>query len=246
LKDNFFIGDTEDFLKDEIIKDLLVMSEAVNYQRWILNQFRDFPSKRIVELGAGIGTFTKYLLEKEIVIPIDLHEGCVKILKERFKEYDNVLPRQLDISDPQLIELASYKPDAVITINVLEHIADDMAVIENVFKILSPQGGFLIFVPAFNFLFGKTDMTVGHMRRYSKEELKKKLMEAGFTIKKMHYLNTIGFFGWLINKILKREEESIRQVKFFDNIIVPWLSKVEKVFKPPFGLSLVAIAQKEK
>jgi len=33
-------------------------------------------------------------------------------------------------------------------------------------------------------------------------------------------------------------------VKFFDKFIVPWLKEVENIVRPPFGLSLIAIAEK--
>ena len=52
-------------MNDKIVyigKDLESMSFAKNYHRWILEIFLPFLGKRIVEVGAGSGSFSELLL----------------------------------------------------------------------------------------------------------------------------------------------------------------------------------------
>src|SRR6185503_16638370 len=44
-------------------RELESMAFAVNYHRWILDIFRPYLGKRIVEVGAGSGSFSELLLE---------------------------------------------------------------------------------------------------------------------------------------------------------------------------------------
>jgi hypothetical protein len=61
----------------------------------------------------------------------------------------------------------------------------------------------------------------------------------------LHYVNSIGFFGWWLNaRVLRHEAQSGAQIAIFDRLIVPALSRVESVARPPFGQSLFAVLEK--
>ena len=47
-------------------KDLEAMSFAVNYHNWILDEFRPFLGKNIVEVGSGTGSFSELLLRENL------------------------------------------------------------------------------------------------------------------------------------------------------------------------------------
>ena len=47
-------------------KDLEAMSFAVNYHRWILSIFDPYLGARVVEVGAGTGSFSELLLERRL------------------------------------------------------------------------------------------------------------------------------------------------------------------------------------
>jgi SAM-dependent methyltransferase len=221
------------------------MSGAVNYRKWIFSLFSKYTGQRIVEIGAGIGSYTGMLLNKELVVAVDNYEPGIEYLKSRFSRNNNVIPLKIDVSSQEAMILSSYRPDTIICINVLEHILDDNKALSNMFSILSDNGTLILMVPAHRFLYGSIDRTVGHQRRYSNRELREKMTSAGFKIIEMFHMNFIAVPGWFLNnRILKRKEESPAQVLFFDRFIVPWLKIIEHVIKPPFGLSLFAIAWK--
>jgi SAM-dependent methyltransferase len=232
---------------DPIIHDLEIMSQSLNYRNWIFSRFSGCIGSRVVELGAGIGTFTDLLKDRDIVIPVDNYGPAVEYLKNRFKDRENVLPVKIDVSRQQLTDLKRYTPDTCICINVLEHIDDDRAALSNMFDILSPGGHLALLVPSFQFVFGTIDELVGHKRRYNRKGLSEKLNGAGFEILELYYMNLIALPGWFLNnRVLKRNEESLPQVMLFDRFIVPWIKIVEGIIHPPFGLSLIAVCEKRK
>ncbi len=230
---------------DPIIHDLEIMSQSLNYRNWIFSQFSAYIGQRVVEMGAGIGTFTDLLKDREIVMPVDNYGPAVDYLRNRFKDQENVLPLKIDVSSQQLTELKQYTPDTCICNNVLEHIDDDHAALSNMFDILTPEGHLGLYIPAFQCVFGTIDELVGHKRRYDRKGLSYKLNKAGFKILELYYMNSIALPGWFLNnRVLKRNKESISQVLFFDRYIVPWLKAIENILHPPFGLGLIAICKK--
>jgi SAM-dependent methyltransferase len=222
------------------------MGAARNYTEWIFDKFKDFLGMRVVEVGAGIGNFTDKFLDKELVVAVDNYKPCIEYMINRFVDNNNIIPFEASVDSPSVLSLSRYSPDTIICINVLEHVKNDIAALKNMFSILTECGKLVLLVPAFQFMFGTIDRLVGHYRRYSKMDIEAKLKTAGFYIKSISYMNCIGAFGWYLNnRILKKQEESLHQVIFYDRFVVPWLRKIEQILIPPFGLSLVVIGERE-
>ena len=230
---------------DAIIRDLEIMSRARNYTEWIFDKYENCIGKRVVEIGAGIGNFTGKFIDKELVIAVDNYKPCIDYIKNRFADNNNIVPFEESIDSPSILSLSRYSPDTIVCINVLEHVEDDIAALDNMFSILTEGGKLILLVPAFQFMYGTIDRLVGHYRRYSKRDIETKLVTAGFYVKSISYMNCIAPFGWFLNnRILKKQEESLSQIIFYDRFVVPWLRKVEQIFIPPFGLSLVVVVEK--
>jgi SAM-dependent methyltransferase len=233
------------YSSDAIIRDLEIMSGAKNYAEWIFDKFKNFLGKRVVEIGAGIGNFTGKFIDKELVISVDNYKPCIDYIKNRFADNNNIVPFEESIDSPSILSLSRYNPDTIVCINVLEHVENDIAALGNMFSILTEGGKLILLVPAFQYLYGTIDRLVGHYRRYSKRDIETKLVTAGFYVKSISYMNCIAPFGWFLNnRILKKQEESLSQVIFYDRFVVPWLQKLEQIFLPPFGLSLVVVGEK--
>jgi hypothetical protein len=103
----------------------------------------------------------------------------------------------------------------------------------------------VLLVPAFPALYGPIDSNLGHYRRYSRGSLNRLADSAGLRIRKAHYMNAAGFFGWWVNShILRRTAQSERQIEIFDRYLVPLMSRLEGMVQPPFGQSLFAVLGK--
>lgn len=94
--------------------------------------------------------------------------------------------------------------DAVVILNVLEHIEDDRHAMAEIARLLKPGGVVIIEVPAGPKLYDAYDKTLMHFRRYEIKELAKKVSEAGFSISRRSHL---GFFVYPIFAAVKRRNQ---------------------------------------
>jgi hypothetical protein len=103
----------------------------------------------------------------------------------------------------------------------------------------------VLLVPAFPALYGPIDRNLGHYRRYSRRSIASLAAATSLRIRKVHYVNAAGFFGWWVNShILRRRAQSEKQIEIFDRYLVPLLSRLEGMVTPPFGQSLLVVLEK--
>ncbi len=135
--------------------------------------------------------------------------------------------------------------NAILSVNVLEHIAADENELQSYQRLLQPTGGSLcLFVPARPEIYAPIDKDFGHFRRYKRSGLRKKLENAGFTIERIRYYNFVGYFAWWVNFcMLQKRSFDTHAVRFFDRRIFPAVHWSEThISAPPFGQSLMAVA----
>jgi hypothetical protein len=136
--------------------------------------------------------------------------------------------------------------NAIVSVNVLEHIEHDEAELAKYAALLRSAGGHLcILIPARPEIYAPIDKDFGHFRRYTKPELRRKLEEAGFKITRLHYYNCVGYFAWWANFcLLKKRGFEPAKVRAYDRLIFPVVHAIEsRVCRPPLGQSLIAVAQ---
>lgn len=214
------------------------MARAANYFAWQSRLVSRHLGRRVVEVGCGIGNFTGMLLDRDVVVAVDVEPACVQSLRERYPGRANLHAFVAE----DIRGFARFAPDSVVCLNVLEHIADDGEALRRMASILSPGGVIVLLVPAFPELFGPIDRNLGHYRRYTRKSLAKLAAECGLHVRRTHFMNSLGFFGWWLNaRILRREEQSEAQIALFDRIAVPVMSRAEALLPPPFGQSLLAV-----
>ncbi len=224
------------------LEDQQRMSRATNYFAWQYRLIQKALGRRVLEVGCGVGNFTEKLLDRDAVIAVDVQPECIERLKMRFAVHANLHVCECDVLSPEFRDLAKFNPDSAVIVNVLEHVEDDLAALQAVASVLAPGGTIVLLVPAFRALYGPIDKNLGHHRRYSRSDILQLAQRTGLRIRKLHYLNSIGFFGWWTNAhVLKREAQSARQIEIFDRYIVPPMSALERLIPPPFGQSLLAV-----
>ena len=221
------------------------MSRAENYFAWQSRLVTRELGRRVVEVGCGLGNFTGMLLDREAVIAVDSEPDCIQRLTERYPNRNNLHAFACDAGSAAFSDLAQFHPDCCVCLNALEHIQDDRQALHGMASILSPGGAIVLLVPAFPALYGPIDRNLGHYRRYSRSSIGRLADATGLRIRKAHYMNTLGFFGWWMNShIFKRGAQSERQIETFDRYLVPLLSRLEGLARPPFGQSLFVVLEK--
>jgi SAM-dependent methyltransferase len=217
------------------------LSEATNYRRALLRDFDSYLQGNVLEVGAGIGQITSDLLRRSQIkklISVEPDAAFCARISEQFPGHDllqgtvNELKSELDW-------------DAILSINVLEHIEDDEEELATYHRLLQPaRGALCLFVPARPEIYAPIDKDFGHFRRYTRPELRKKLDSAGFELVLFRYYNFVGYFAWWLNfRILKKRSFDVSAVRFFDKAIFPVVHSFESnISAPPIGQSLIAIA----
>ncbi|HLY19970.1 MAG TPA: methyltransferase domain-containing protein [Bryobacteraceae bacterium] len=221
------------------------MARAANYFAWQARLVAPALGQRVVEVGCGIGNFTGWLLDRELVVAVDVEAACSERLKERYSGRPNLHALVCEPGSRTFAGIARFGPDCCVCLNVLEHIEDDRGALEAMASILQPGGAILLLTPAHRSLYGPIDRNLEHFRRYDRPAITALARAAGLGIDKLHYVNAIGFFGWWINAhVFRRQQQSAVQIEIFDRWIVPWMSRLEAIAPPPFGQSLFAVLRK--
>lgn len=220
------------------------MEEAPNYNAWIGRRLRSHLGKRVLEIGAGIGTITREIESAcELLIALEVDAFYVDRLKNLFRGKPHVRPYLSDVALADWEALAKERIDTIVLSNVLEHIEDDAGALRRFRQILAPGGKVIVLVPALMQLYGSIDEAVGHHRRYTKKTLGEAFEAAGFEVETLEWMNLIGAPGWFLNnRVFKRRAVPRLQLKIYDTF-APLLAELESRLTLPVGMSLFAVAK---
>jgi len=209
-----------------------------NYLRWIADLIEPHLGRRVLELGAGIGSITQLYSAGHDVLAIDLSDQCVAALRQRFAGSPNVSVRQQDL---RKLEAAGERFDSVLMVNVLEHIQDDAGVLSTLPTVLEPGGTIVIYVPALNALYGRWDHNVGHYRRYSKWRMREVAHEAGLHVLELRYVNALAIPAWVAFSRTDVDRTQSASLSIWDRTGVPVSRALEQRIPIPIGLNVLAV-----
>jgi glycosyltransferase involved in cell wall biosynthesis len=222
---------------------LLKLTTAVNNNKWTFEKIKPFLGSNVIEIGSGIGTISKFLINTAKSVTIsDITNSYIKYLKERFGGNPHVQILKADAS--KIDEAVSGKKfDTLVAVNMLEHIENDNDVLKRIHNIFLPGGRLILIVPAHLALFSEFDKKLYHFRRYSRSGLIETLNNNGYDIENIEFMNFISAIGWFVSfKLFKRLRMPILQLILADKLI-PIIGFIEKHVKFPFGLSLFCVAK---
>jgi SAM-dependent methyltransferase len=203
----------------------------------------------VVDVGCGTGGNLPFLARFGPVFGIESHPEAARLAAER--DCGEVLSGSL----PDRLPLAPASVDLVTLLDVLEHVEEERAALEALHRVLAEGGMMLVSVPALPALYSEHDRRLGHYRRYTGGELRARLLEAGFQVEYLNYINS-----WLLPivaplRLLSRwldldlgaTEESLPPAPI--NSLLGAVFSSERYFIRqrlpfPLGLSLVALARK--
>ena len=209
---------------------------AENYNNHVLRLFtrKLIVNEKIVDFGAGYGLFTNKLITLGYdVASIEINEKAIKILKNNnIENYKNIAE-------------VNKKIDSIISLNVLEHIDDDLSTLKSLNKALKKGGKLYLYLPASKLVWTKLDELVNHKRRYSKKSLSNALENSQFEIKEMHYVDFIGWAVLLTSKILKLDLDFNKErIIFYDRFIFRFFKFLDSIFKYFIGKNIFVEAEK--
>tara|TARA_A100000164_G_C21892571_1_gene766173 strand:+ start:68 stop:748 length:681 start_codon:yes stop_codon:yes gene_type:complete len=213
--------------------------KATVWRKYIYFEIKKFISGKVLEVGAGIGSFTNnYMSMIEDITLSEVDKDNFEIIKNKFKNH------KIDITRKPTNEI-NTKFDTIMYLNVLEHIEKDKEEIKTAISRLNSKGHLIILVPAHNRLYSKFDEAVGHFKRYEINFFKNLSLE-NCKIKKVIYLDAMGYFLYYLNKIFFSKEIYPSKLKIFiwDKIFTPLTFILDKLLLNKFGKNILYIVKK--
>jgi len=213
-------------------KDELSSLASIEEKHWWFKERRELlrlwaltfaTSSQFLDIGAGVGR-QSLLLRDELgmqVTAIELSDfGVAACLEKNLKV--------IQISATQL-PLLSESFDAIIAMDVLEHIQEDVDVLNEIERVLKLNGSTFITVPAFPFMWSDHDVAVGHVRRYTKSEIVDKIEQSGLTITSLRYWNSLLFPFALTSRFLFRNGADLKMPPALLNSLLFYVVSKERV-----------------
>lgn len=230
------------------LDELAELSNAGRFTNWILDEFDAAlhigTGGHVVEVGAGLGAIALGLADRHPDVRVTALEPATNVFPELERRAADV--SNLDVRQITSAELRPEPPglDAAIYVNVLEHIERDTDELGTALRLLRPGGRLGVFVPAMPSLYGSLDYKSGHYRRYTAEQLRSRLVDAGFVDVDVRYLDVLGVAPyWLMYRFLDVDRLDRVSSTGYDRVVVPVSRSVQRVFpRPRFGKNLIATA----
>lgn len=226
-------------------RDLEVLAQMPNYYNWIIEVFRPKLRGRVMEVGSGRGTIAEMMLTSvESLDLIEPSKHLTDLFPERLKSSPKVTVFNESLEN-RLPKIKDLSLDAIVMVNVLEHIENDGKAIGQLSRVLKSKGYLLLFVPALNFLFSELDRVHGHLRRYDKKSLEKLVIKEGFEVEFSRYFDFSGILPWwLINKVFRQTTFNPKVVEVYDSYVIPFTKFLETRISPPLGKNIILIARR--
>ena len=214
------------------------------YAHYVFAQIRPFLKGSICEVGSAAGRFTQYLAGFPDVTAME-PEGALHISAVQRLAYQiNISHVCCKLDDCPNDKVPADAYNSVLAVNLLEHIRYDITALEIMGELLADAGHLIVVASAGPALFGRLDRAQGRLRRYSRRVLADAFEQAGMQVTRHFYLNLPGLLAWWwMGHVLRRDRISDRSAALADRS-VRVLGTMDKIARPPIGLSLVMIGKR--
>lgn len=224
--------------------ELELFAHARNWKSYWSGLLQSYLRGDVLEVGAGLGANTRLLHSAAFVRRWVALEPDARLLDQlRSAGLPKVEPRLGTLANLDATELF----DAMLYIDVLEHIEDDVAELRRAASHLRDGGRLVVLSPAHPWLFSPFDAAIGHHRRYTRQSLKAAGEAAGgLRLERLDYLDCFGLLTSAANRLLLRQSlPTLRQILFWDRFFVPLSRVVDPLLLRRAGKSVLAVWSEE-
>jgi len=214
----------------------------------LLEEVLDHPRLRILDVGCGTGGVLAHLQHRARTFGVDRSPLALAYCRERGVAH-------VACADGGRLPFAPASFDVVLLLDVLEHFADEAALLNAVRRLLRPGGSLLVSVPAFQFLWSVHDEVLHHVRRYTAGRLRRALEKGGFAVRRLTYTNVVAFPPALIVRGFLPRVGIQRGAETDFHIHASWVNRaligtyrleartLRRLRRLPLGLSVAALAK---
>lgn len=214
------------------------------YGDWIAEVCGTHLHGHVLEVGCGHGAYSSAIARLQSVTrvtAVDLQQEAITAAMHGHHD------PKVSFVCADIFTLPARQFDSVMCANVLEHIEDEHAFVQQLLHLLRPGGSLVILVPAHENLYSSYDLLAGHYRRYTATTLQSVLVTHGVRCDRLFYFNAIGALGWWFAfcrgaaQIQSKEHGNTRwMIRLFNSVFLPISRSIERFIRLPFGLSCIA------
>ena len=223
-------------------RELEVFAHATHWKEYWSSLISTHVRGDVLEAGAGMGTNTSFLKSWRTAswTCLEPDERLAGQMREKFARDADLRECRVQIGNTEtLLDTAQF--DAILYIDVLEHIADDKAELQRASRLLRSGGSLIVLSPAYSWLYTPFDRAIGHVRRYRKMTLEGSA-PPDCRVEKMIYLDSAGLLASLGNRLLlKQSVPTLRQILFWDRYLVRTSRVLDRLVLHGFGKSILGI-----
>lgn len=199
----------------------------------------------ILDVGCGTGANLEMLSRFGKAEGVDVSAEALDFCRERGLQ-------QVKQGAAESLPYENNSFDLVTGLDVVEHLDDDVAGLQEMRRVLRKDGRAVLFVPAFMFLWGVQDDISNHRRRYTMAGLKEAVKKAGFEIEHASYVNLSFFapifFGRLLMRVtgLRPASENNITIGALNGVLGKLFGAERFLLRHlnfPFGVSIICVAR---
>ena len=220
--------------------ELEIFSHARNWKQYVAAHIDVYLQGDVLEVGSGIGSATRAFCngaqQRWVCLEPDSKlSALAKSLRQRDSPPCEFIAGTLD----QLPAGEAF--DAILYMDVLEHIAEDRVELIRAARHLKPCAVICVLAPAHPWLYSEFDKAIGHFRRYTKAALSGMDLP-GLRLERLRYLDCCGLLPSVVNRfILKSPTPTLSQVNFWDKALVPLSRFIDPLISYLAGKSVLAV-----
>lgn len=215
--------------------ELEYFDNSNNFRKYQLNLIKKFLKNNTAEVGPGRGGFVNYY--KKYCKFLNLIEPDKKLCRLLKQKYSN---KKITIKN-STINKVQTKFDTIMYFDVLEHIQNDLKEVLSAKKRLKKNGYLIFSVPAFQIFYNNFDKSVGHYKRYNKEDFKIIASKANLKIEKLIYYDSFGLLLIILSKIFNISNKNLgKNIKIW-NFFIPFSKILDVLTFNKFGKSLLCV-----
>lgn len=213
---------------------LETMSDLINYNKFVENMIFKFIDKSpILDFGSGYGFFCNSLIDSGYECHgFEIDSDAARLSRDKgikiFTGFSEI----------------KFKYPIITSLNVLEHIDDDVKVLKELYELNKSEGLLILYLPASMKAWSQMDIDVGHFRRYSKKEINSKLENIGYDIIYSSYKDFMGWLILIIFKVLRIKPTFNKNLLIvYDRLFFPILNKLDFIGNWLIGKNILVVAK---
>jgi protein-L-isoaspartate O-methyltransferase len=222
--------------------ELDIFAHATNWKHYWASCVRPFLSGDVLEVGAGIGANTPLLAPHAV-----RSWACLEPDGQLAERAAAALAGDPGTSKCEVLVGTTQslqqdrRFDALLYIDVLEHIEHDKQELARAANLLKQGGRLIVLSPAHQWLFTPFDQSIGHFRRYDRAALVACGPQECF-LSKLWYMDSVGMLASCANRLLLHQAmPDLRQILFWDRYLVPPSTLIDRLLLHRVGKSILAV-----